>query len=180
MTVSDAVSFVRSKMASIRALPNNLVRQRQQLAVIRDAAQRSGQVTNAQAAQTRLDEALKDLRDATLMNTRLDQVVGAYDAARDVLGLGILPALPIAAGVVLVTVAISAGYLLKSYETRVIAIDQLAKGTLTPQQFAEFQTQQSNTGLSGMLGDAKNLVLLGIGAIVVFSVLKYAPTRRTG
>jgi hypothetical protein len=175
MTVNDAIALVRGNLSSIRALPKNLVHQRQQLAVLRDAARAAGQVTNAQAAQTRLDEALSDLRKATVMNTQLDQVAASFESVRQMVGLGILPVLPIAAGVALVAVAVSAGYLLKSFETRTIAIEQLAKGTLTPAQYAEFQRQQSGTGLSGMLGDAKNLLLIGVGVVVVLGVLKYAP-----
>lgn len=178
MTANDALVYVQSKVADIRALPNKLVRQRQQLAMIRDAAKASGQVVNAQGAQTRLDEALNDLQSAVAMNTRLDGVVNAYDSVKQAIGLGVVPVIPIAAGVVLVAVAISAGYLFKSYETRTIAIEQLAKGTLTPKQYAEFQSQQSSTGLSGFMGDAKNLVLVGIGIVVVMTILKYAPTRR--
>lgn len=178
MTANDAALYVRGKIADIRALPNKLVRQRQQLAMIRDAAKASGKVTSAQGAQTRLDEALTDLQSAITMNTRLDGVVSAYDSVKQAVGLGVLPVIPIAAGVVLVTVAVSAGYLFKSYETRTIAIEQLAKGTLTPKQYAEFQAQQSSTGLAGFMGDAKNLVLLGIGVVLVMAILKYAPTRR--
>ena len=179
MTGNEAIAYVQGKLADIRALPNRIVRQRQQLAQIRDAARASGQMANAQAAQTRLDEALSDLSSATTMNNRLDQVADAYSSVKEAVGLGIIPVLPVAAVVLLTTIAVTAGYLFKSYETRTIAIEQLAKGTLSPQQYAEFQAQQSSTGLSGFVGNAKNLLLLGIGAIVVMSVLKYAPTRRT-
>lgn len=177
MTVNDAVTYVQGKIADIRALPNKLVRQRQQLTYIRDAARASGQLTAAQGAQTRLDEALKDLQSAETMNTRLDGVISAYDTVKSALGLGVIPAMPVAAGVVILGIAITAGYLFKSYETRTLAIEQLAKGTLTPKQYAEFQAQQSNTGLSGVLSDAKALVLIGIGVIVVMGVMKYAPRR---
>ncbi len=179
MTTGEALTYIRAKVADIRALPNRLVRQRQQLALIRDAARASGQLTNAQAAQTRLDEALRDLASAETMNMRLDQVIDAYASVRQAVGLGIIPVLPIAAAVLLTTIAVTAGYLFKAYETRTIAIEQLAKGTLTPQQYSEFQAQQSTTGLGGFVGDVKNLALLGIGAVVVLAVLKYVPTRRT-
>lgn len=179
MTVNDAIAYVNTKLASIRSLPNDLVRQRQQLATIRDAAIASGQLTNAQAAQMRLDEALADVQSAVTLNNRLDEVVNAYDSVKHAVGLGVLPVIPIAAGVLLITVAATAGYLLKAYDTRSIAIAQLAKGTLTPDQYRQFQSADATSGVSGFLGDAKNLMLLGIGAVVVMAVLKYAPTRRT-
>jgi len=179
MTTDDAVAYVIAKMAAIRALPNNIVKQRQALAYIRDAANASGQLTNAQAAQTRLDEALSDLGDAVTMNNRLDEVLNTYDEVKQAFGLGVFPVIPVVAGIMLVTIGGMAVLLFKAYDTRASAIQALAAGTLTPEQYTELMNQQSNTGLSGLLGDAKNLLLLGIGAVVVMAVLKYAPTRRT-
>lgn len=178
MTVSEAIDYVRAKIASIRALPNALVKQRQQLTYLRDTARAAGNVSAQKDAQLRLDEALNDLSSAQTLNTRLDSVIDAYDSVKQAVGLGVVPVLPIAAGVVLVTVAVTAGYLLKAYDTRSLAIEALARGTLTPAQFQQFQQADSTSGLSGFFGDVKNLVLLGIGVAVALAIVNRVPARR--
>ena len=186
MIVDDAIAYVSNKVMAIRALPNDLVRQRQALAAIRDVATEAGQLTNAQAAQTRLDEAYNDLQSAVLMNNRLDSVLDTYAEVKQAIGLGILPIVPIAAGVLLVTIASVAVYLFGRASTREASIatlvDALKAGGLTPaqlQRLLEILNGGGGGGTGGLLDDAKNLLLLGIGAVVVMTVLKYAPTRGT-
>lgn len=178
MTVNDAIDYVRNRYATIRALPNNLVKQHQQLTFIRNAATAAGNMGAAKDAQLRMDEAMSDLKRAQSVNTQLDEVMDAYASVKQAIGLGVVPVLPVAAGVLLVTLVATVGYLLKAYDTRSMAIQALAKGTLTPAQFAQFAKAENATGVTGWLSDAKNLVLLGLGVFVAMAVLRYAPTRR--
>lgn len=158
-TLDQAASYIEGKIAAFRALGPKLATEMHQLSHIAAAANAQGDAAAADQAKAELATVSELYRDWGSVADKLDMVTSAVSG----LGQAVAIATVLGGAAAVVALAVAMYGIFRRESAAEKALDALAKGTLTPQEAAQFAKDRGSGGVFGSLsGIAKAAAVVAV------------------